>query len=169
MAGEVGQVIPVMKALQELATTRRMLIVGDSKLISYANHGLHGRRRRDLRGTGVQDLGARHRVGPLAVAALFLKNNRRIAALVTVICLALLIFCLIERQVRRSLAEQGTTRLECLYAGRPAVPTGRLILQALATMKIIPGRGQDPPIIPRSTPVQLRLLDLLDIDPRQLR
>lgn len=36
--------------------------------------------------------------GPLAVAPLFLKNNRRIAALITVICLALLIFCLIERQ-----------------------------------------------------------------------
>ncbi len=36
-AGEVGQVIPVMKALQELATERRMLIIGDSKLISYAN------------------------------------------------------------------------------------------------------------------------------------
>jgi Domain of unknown function (DUF4277) len=36
-AGEVGQVIPMMKALQELATTRRMLIIGDSKLISYAN------------------------------------------------------------------------------------------------------------------------------------
>ncbi|WP_283139828.1 IS1634 family transposase [Rhizohabitans arisaemae] len=42
--------------------------------------------------------------GPLAVAALYLKNNRRIAALVTVICLALLIFCLIERQVRHALA-----------------------------------------------------------------
>jgi hypothetical protein len=36
-AGEVGQVIPVMKALQEMATQRRLLIVGDSKLISYAN------------------------------------------------------------------------------------------------------------------------------------
>jgi len=36
-AAEVGQVIPVMKALQELATERRMLIVGDSRLISYAN------------------------------------------------------------------------------------------------------------------------------------
>jgi hypothetical protein len=36
-AGEVGQVIPMMKALQELATTRRMLIIGDTKLISYAN------------------------------------------------------------------------------------------------------------------------------------
>jgi Domain of unknown function (DUF4277) len=36
-AGEVSQVIPVMKALQEMATERRLLIVGDSKLISYAN------------------------------------------------------------------------------------------------------------------------------------
>jgi len=107
--------------------------------------------------------------GPLAVAALFLKNNRRIAALITVICLALLIFCLIERQVRQALAEQGQTRVEGLYAGRPAIPTGRLILSALSTMKIITGTGQDPPIIPQPTPLQLRLLDLLDIDPRQLR
>src|SRR5450755_1119488 len=36
-AGEVSQVIPMMKALQQLATQRRLLIVGDSKLISYAN------------------------------------------------------------------------------------------------------------------------------------
>lgn len=107
--------------------------------------------------------------GPLAVTTLFLKNNRRIAALVTVICLALLIFCLIERQVRRNLATQGATKLQGLYAGRPAIPTGRLILQTLATMKIIPGRGQDPPVIPQPAPVQLRLLELLDIDPRQLR
>jgi transposase len=104
--------------------------------------------------------------GPLAVAALFCKSNRRIAALVTVICLALLIFCLIERQVRQALAEQGETKVAGLYAGRPAIPTGRLILEALATMKIIPGTGQDPPVIPQPTPLQLRLLG---IDPRQLR
>ena len=36
-AGEVGQVIGVMKALQELAGPARLLIVGDSKLISYTN------------------------------------------------------------------------------------------------------------------------------------
>jgi Domain of unknown function (DUF4277) len=107
--------------------------------------------------------------GPLAVTALFLKNNRRIAALITVICLALLIFSLIERQVRTALAEQGQTKVEGLYAGRPAIPTGKLILDALATMKIIPGAGQNPPIIPAPTPLQLRLLDLLGIDPRRLR
>ena len=32
--------------------------------------------------------------GPLSVTPLFLKTSRRIAALITVICLALLIFCL---------------------------------------------------------------------------
>jgi transposase len=106
--------------------------------------------------------------GPLAVAALYLKNNRRIAALVTVICLALLIFCLIERQVRQALAGKGQTKIEGLYAGRPATPTGRLILEALSTMKIIPSTGHDPPIIPQPTPLQLRLLDLLDTDPREL-
>jgi transposase len=107
--------------------------------------------------------------GPLAVAALFLKSNRRIAALVTVICLALLIFCLAERQVRQALAEQGQTKVEGLYAGRPATPTGRLIFESLATMKIIPGTGQNPPVIPQPTPLQLRLLGLLDTDPRELR
>jgi transposase len=34
--------------------------------------------------------------GPLAVTNLYLKSNRRINALIAVICLALLIFCLIE-------------------------------------------------------------------------
>ena len=29
--------IPMMKALQRIATSRRMLIVGDSKLVSYDN------------------------------------------------------------------------------------------------------------------------------------
>ncbi|WP_245848245.1 IS1634 family transposase [Lentzea kentuckyensis] len=66
--------------------------------------------------------------GPLAVAPLFLKNNRRIAALITVICLALLIFCLIERQTRLAIAPQTT--LDGLYVERPAKPTGRLIFEA---------------------------------------
>jgi transposase len=36
-AGEVSQVVPMMKALQQIATKRRLLIIGDSKLISYGN------------------------------------------------------------------------------------------------------------------------------------
>jgi hypothetical protein len=107
--------------------------------------------------------------GPLAVATLYLKNNRRISALITVICLALLVFCLVERQVRRALALHGTTKVNGLYAGRPAVPTGRLIFQALASLRIVPGTGQSPPVIPQPIPVQIHLLDLLDVDPRDLR
>lgn len=104
--------------------------------------------------------------GPLAVAAIYLKNNRRIAAMITVVCLALLIFSLIERQVRRALDALGQTTVAGLYAGRSAIPTTRLILQTLATMKLIPATSGNPPTIPQPTPLQLHLLELLDIDPR---
>jgi hypothetical protein len=59
--------------------------------------------------------------GPLAVAPMFLKNNRQIAALITVISLALLIFCLIEREARRNLAPE--TKVDGLYNRQPARPT----------------------------------------------
>jgi transposase len=105
--------------------------------------------------------------GPLAVAPMFLKSNRRIAALITVICLALLIFCLIERQVRQALAPQ--TKLDGLYVGRPAKPTGRLIFEALSRLRLIPATGGQPPGIPQPSPLQIRLLTLLDIDPTRPR
>ena len=105
--------------------------------------------------------------GPLAVAPMFLKNNRRIAALITVICLALLIFCLIERQVRLAIAPQTT--LDGLYVGRPAKPTGRLIFEALARLRLIPAVNGQPPGIPQPPPLQARLLALLDVDPTRPR
>jgi hypothetical protein len=105
--------------------------------------------------------------GPLAVAPMFLKNNRRITALITVICLALLIFCLIERQVRRAIAPQ--TKLDGLYTGRPAKPTGRLIFEALARLRLIPAVNGQPPGIPQPAPLQTRLLDHLDVDPTRPR
>jgi transposase len=58
---------------------------------------------------------------PLAVAAIYLKNNRRITAMITVVCLALLIFSLIERQVRAALRALGRTTVAGLYTNRPAV------------------------------------------------
>jgi transposase len=101
--------------------------------------------------------------GPLAVAPLFLKHNRRIEALITVICLALLVFCLIERQVRTQIAP--ATQIPGLYAGRPARPTGWLIFLALAGIRLIPATGDQPAVIPRPTALQQRLLDLLEVDP----
>lgn len=105
--------------------------------------------------------------GPLAVAPMFLKNNRRITALITVICLALLIFCLIERQVRLAIAPQTT--LDGLYVGRPAKPTGQLIFEALAKLRLIPALNGQPPGIPQPPPLQTRLLALLDVDPTRPR
>jgi hypothetical protein len=103
--------------------------------------------------------------GPLAVAPLFLKTNRRIAALITVICLALLIFCLAERQVRNALRPHGG-----MMTGLPgyrtiaARPTGRTIFQALSDLRLIPADDGNPAMIPKPTGVQARLLDLLGID-----
>ncbi|WP_433792285.1 IS1634 family transposase [Actinoplanes sp. CA-252034] len=103
--------------------------------------------------------------GPLAVAAIYLKNNRRITAMITVVCLALLVFSLIERQIRAALRAQGRTTVAGLYAGRPAVPTTRLIFQALTGLRLIPATSGNLHTIPQPTPLQLEILDLLDVNP----
>jgi hypothetical protein len=71
--------------------------------------------------------------GPLAVAPMFLPSNRRIQALVTVICLALLIFCLVERQVRRAIAPTSPSRAVCRPAGQAHRPAGLRGARPLAT------------------------------------
>ena len=101
--------------------------------------------------------------GPLAVTPMFLKNNDRIAALLTVICLALLVYCLIERQVRQALGPEQSMR--GLYPDNRAVrPTGRLIFYHLATLTLRPGTLTEPPAILVSRGIQARLLELLGID-----
>jgi transposase len=105
--------------------------------------------------------------GPLAVTPVFLKNNRRIEALLSVICLALLIFCLVEREVRRAIAPQLKMTG---FPGRPtARPTGRLIFDALARLHLVPATANAPPMIPEPTGVQAQILDLLDVDPLTTR
>jgi len=54
-----------------------------------------------------------------------------------------------------------------LTPGQKARPTGRLILQALAGLRLIPATAGQPAIIPQPTQVQARLLDLLAVDPTQ--
>jgi len=105
--------------------------------------------------------------GPIAVAPMFLKNNRRIEALISVICLALLIFSLVERAVR--LALSPVIKLAGLWAGQPAKPTGRLIFIALSRLRLIPASRTNPAEIPRPPPLQARILELLGVDPRRLR
>jgi Domain of unknown function (DUF4277) len=107
--------------------------------------------------------------GPLAVAPMFLRHNRRITALITVICLALLIFCLIEREVRTNLAPD--TDMIGFYTNdrRAMKPTGRLILRTLSDLRLIPAHHDQPPTIPKPRPLQAHLLDLLHVDPTQPR
>jgi Domain of unknown function (DUF4277) len=105
--------------------------------------------------------------GPLGVTPMFLKDNRRIAALISVICLALLVFCLVERAVRKAIAP--AVELAGLYVGRPAKPTGRLIFEALARLRLNPAIGPDPPTIPTPPPLQAKLLELLNVDPTRPR
>ena len=109
--------------------------------------------------------------GPLAVAPMFLQTNRRITALITVICLALLIFSLIEREVRHRLAEQGHTDMVGFYAfdNRAVRPTARLILQALHDLRLIPAHDQQPPKIPQPGWLQAQLLAQLKVDPTRPR
>ncbi|MDQ2635347.1 MAG: IS1634 family transposase [Actinomycetota bacterium] len=107
--------------------------------------------------------------GPLAVTPIFLRSNRRIAALITVICLALLIFCLIEREVRRNLAPDTEIRGFYINDRRPRKPTGRLILQALGELRLIPAPRDEPATIPTPGHLQNQLLQLLHVDPTQPR
>lgn len=100
--------------------------------------------------------------GPLAVRPLFLHNNRRIAALVAIISLALLLYGLIERQVRRGLAaiNQRERRLLAQRIGRA---TGKKILEQLSDLATV--RSRDGPTkIAQPRPVQQLLLRLLQIE-----
>jgi transposase len=100
--------------------------------------------------------------GPLAVAPMFLQNNRRIESLVSVICLALLVFCLVERAVR--LALSPAVLMAGLWAGRAAKPTGRLIFSALSRLRLVPATASQPTTIPEPPPLQARILELLEVD-----
>ena len=98
---------------------------------------------------------------------MFLHTNRRITALIGVLCLALLVYCLVEREARRNLAPD--TKLDGLYAGRPAKPTASLIFTALGTLRLRTATNDGTSEIPHPDPLQRRLLDLLKIDPRRIR
>ena len=105
--------------------------------------------------------------GPLAVAPVFLKNNRRIEALLSVICLALLIFCLVERELRHAIAPD--IKMAGLGVYRDAKPTGRLIFEALSHLRLIPGTANSPPIIPAPPDLPARILKLLNIKANSIR
>ena len=103
--------------------------------------------------------------GPLRVRPLFLKNNDRLLALVTVILLALTVFCLLEREVRRNLPDNDDRMPGLLPENRAARPTGRNILRKLSTQVLILSTldGQRYKERGPITNVQRRLLELLGV------
>ena len=111
------------------------------------------RRHRDLKQT-------------LKVRPIFLHNDDRIYALISVVGIALLIFGLIETSVRQALQADSSHEhklLPLLPEGRLAKPTGANILSAFQGLDLtytLRGIELDP-----LTPTQQRILDLLGIQP----
>jgi transposase len=101
----------------------------------------------------------------LKMRPIFLHNDDRIYALISIIGIALLIFGLLETELRQALEadEQQDKRLPLLPENRLSKPTGANILAAFQGLDLTythRGIELDP-----LTPTQQRILDLLGIQP----
>ena len=96
----------------------------------------------------------------LRVRPVFLHNDDRITALVTVVGIALLIFGLIEADLRRALGPH-TPLPGLLGEGRAAKPTGRSILTAFVDLHLT--YTPTGPVLDRLTHTQRTILAHLDI------
>ncbi len=129
-----------------LATNLPGRISAGHLLRMYKAQGLIELRHRDLKGS-------------LRVRPIFLHNDDRISALISIVGLALTLFGLIEHDLRRRLGAEELAGL--LPEGRPARPTARNILaafQGLGLTYTAAGIRLD-----RLTATQRRILRVLDI------
>jgi transposase len=131
-----------------LATNLPGRLSAERVLRTYKQQWMVERRHRDLKQT-------------LRVRPIFLQNDDRIEALVSIVGLALLVFGLIETELRKRLGEEELPGL--LPEGRSGPPTGRNILSAFQGL----GLTYTPHgiILDRLTPTQRRILELLEIEP----
>jgi hypothetical protein len=116
-------------------------------LKTYKNQWVVEQRHRDLKQT-------------LRVRPVFLHNDDRITALVAVVGIALLIFGLIEADLRRALGP-NTPLPGLLGEGRAAKPTGRNILTTFAELHLT--YTHTGPVLDRLTHTQRSILAHLDI------
>jgi len=116
----------------------------------YKDQWLVEQRHRDLK-----------RAAPLRVRPVFLHNDDRIEALIGVVGIALLIFGLLEADLRRRLPADQERLPGLLPEGRAAKPTGLNILAAFNGL----GFTYSPsgPVLDRLNPTQRQILALLDI------
>lgn len=131
-----------------LATNLPGRISATRVLCLYKDQWKVERRHRDLKQT-------------LRVRPIFLQGDDRITALVSVVGLALLVFGLIESEVRSRLDGEELPGL--LGEGRRGRPTGRSILAAFQGLSLTytPGGIELDPL----TRTQARILELLEIEP----
>jgi hypothetical protein len=113
---------------------------------------------------GQQIVERRHRdyKQTLKVRPIFLHNDDRIHALVSLVGIALLIFGLIETEVRKRL-DRDQQLPALLPEGRAAKPTGRNILAAFQGLGLT--HTPDGIQLDRLTTTQRRILELLEIQP----
>jgi transposase len=132
-----------------LATNLPGRLTAGQVLRLYKDQQIVERRHRDLKQT-------------LKVRPIFLHNDDRVYALISIVGIALLIFGLIEAQVRAALGEDQQIP-GLLPEGRAAKPTGRNILTAFQGLGInYTHHGIE---LDRLTDTQQHVLDLLKIQP----
>jgi transposase len=132
-----------------LATNQPGRLTANRVLELYKDQQIVERRHRDLKQT-------------LKVRPIFLHNDDRIYALVSIVGIALLIFGLIESQTRRAL-DDNEQLPGLLPEGRAAKPTGRNILAAFQGLGLT--YTQQGITLDRLTHTQQRILELLEIQP----
>lgn len=108
--------------------------------------------------------------GPLAVTPMFLEKPERIGGLLYILVWALMVMALMERAVRRNL--KGKPMYGIYPENRPSpAPTGRAILKCFADLCIVimKRRGEIHRRLSELSPVQQKLVKLLDLPPNSLR
>jgi hypothetical protein len=133
--------------LSALATNLPGRLSAARVLSTYKQQWMVERRHRDLKQT-------------LRVRPIFLQNDDRIEALVSVVGLALLVFGLIETELRRRLGERELPGL--LPEGRSGPPTGRNILAAFQALGLT--YTANGTVLDRPTSTQRQILELLEIE-----
>jgi hypothetical protein len=138
-----------LDGIYALATNLPGRVTAGHVLRLYKDQQIVERRHRDLKQT-------------LKVRPIFLHNDDRVYALISVVGIALLIFGLIEAQVRAALGEDQLIP-GLLPEGRAAKPTGRNILTAFQGLGITYTHHGIQ--LDRPTDTQQHVLDLLQIQP----
>jgi transposase len=119
---------------------------------------------RAYKGQPAAELSFKWAKNPAALAPIFLETPTRIAALGCVYLIALLMYTLVERQVRNRLAERGET-----LPDRPAPsqrPTARTVFQLLRNIAIVTlmWAGQLQRHVTALSPVQVQVISLLSYE-----